>query len=513
MTDLSSKIWYGGEPESTTGRRRQIALLWVATLLLFFIGRLCLPFHPTDAALIHSRLLEALAHSHLWGRQGLISSLEFPTFTTICLLFARQAARFTPVTAAVLLTALSQTWAFSYVLRIPQTLNSRLITAVTLVLVGMSPEFQAVFLTDDPNWATAVPVASALYHLVRWQRKNSLRDAVVLGGACGLLVFCGPVGGVTALVFLLVSTLNIRRLPRLYDTQDMSGVPFLIWTPFGYCLILLFLMNWLIMNNPFYPLFSLSAGLTPEAIAALPSVFLPQLARLPRLCMGGLAIAFISVAGRRKVAAEGVAAGLIALFALEVLFGNSPVFMPGLKIQQLILGVTAVLFPSLFLSEQYRVSWKRYAAILLTAGTIFVTIALPNANQPEADLMGDHPGRDEVISVTDRYWRDGRIAVFGMRPPAVYFDAAEKRFIKRVDFYEDQLKAATGHEQLYLLIPPSDGRFYSPESSLARLHREGADWLLLEKAWPSGWQLWRGLLYDPPPGDERMRSPAGQTGQ
>ncbi|MDT8391975.1 MAG: hypothetical protein RRC34_15855 [Lentisphaeria bacterium] len=508
MTDLSAKIWYGGEPATGAARHRQTAMIWFAIALGFTAARLCLPVHATDSALIHTRIIEALGHSHIWGRQALISSLEFPTFTTICLLFTNQVAQFTPFTAATLLTALSQTWAFCYLLRIPQSLKGRLITGVTLGILGMSPEFQTAFLTDDPNWAAAVPVASALYHLVRWQRDNSLRDAVVLGGACGLLVFCGPVGLVTALVFLLVSTLNIRRLPRLYDTQNMTGVPFLIWAPFGYCLVLLFLANWLIMGNPFYPLVSLAPALTPAALSALPGSIPLSLVALPRLCVGGLVIAFFSVAGRRKVAAEGVAAALIALFALGVLFADTPVFMPGLHAQQLILAVTAVLFPSLFLFEQYQTSWKRHAAMFLMAATIFVTIAVPKSwILPETQLVGSPPSVEEVISVTDFYWRDGRIAVFGMRAPGVFFDSDEKRFIKRVDFFEEDLKADTLKEQLYLLIPPDDGRFYPPASSLAHLHAEGADWLLLEKAWPSGWQLWRGLLYDPPATDDSLSLP------
>lgn len=476
------------------------AIGWMLVLAAFAVMRLAMPFQASDAGMVHDRIVDALGNSLLWGRQALIASFEFPTFVTICLFFARQAARILPLEGIRLLVVCAQTWTFFYLLRIPGSTRGRIVTTVTFLALTTSPEFQAVFFSDDPNWISTVPIASALYHLIRWQRYSSLRDAIILAVCCGLLVFCGPAGLVCSLTFLIVGTLNIRSLPRLYDTQNMKGVGLLLWAPFCYCTMLLFLANWLIMRNAFFPLQSLAPALSPSRLRALATVLPKALLGMPWICVGGLVMALCSVVGRKRVAAEGLGAGLVALFLLKGLFGGTPVYVPGTELFSLIFGVWAILFPGLFLFELFDARWQRQAAILVTVATLFAGIAFPRPLAlPAKDLFGTPPDTGEIKSAIDFYWDDARIAVFGPRASAFYFDGGEHRFIARVDFHPRELAAKAATEQLYLLVPPDDGRFYGQNTPMQAIHSQGAAWLLAERAWESGWQLWRCVLYDPPP--------------
>jgi hypothetical protein len=302
------------------------------------------------------------------------------------------------------------------------------------------------------------------------------------------------------LTFLVVATLNIRTLPRLYDTQNMKGVGLLLWAPFCYCAGLLFLANWLIMRNAFFPLQSLAPALSPHRLRNLSTVLPGALLGMPWICVGGLVMALCSVVGRKRVAAEGLGAGLIALFLLKGLFSGTPVYVPGTELFSLIFGVSAILFPGLFLFELFDARWQRNAAILITVATLFAGIAFPRPmNLPGKDLLGIPPSIDEIKSVIDFYWDDARIAVFGPRASAFYFDKTEKRFIARIDFHPRDLVSKAATEQLYLLVPPDDGRFYGKGTPIQSIHSNGAEWLLVERVWESGWQLWRCIVYDPPP--------------
>jgi hypothetical protein len=499
MPIRSSTIWYGTLQQRGEREWRSTPLLaWTGALALFALLRLLLPFHETDAALVHERIVEGLESGLLWGRQGLLGSLEFPTLPTLCLLACRQIAAPLPVGGTHLLVTLAQTWTFFYLLRIPQTLKGRVLTIATFAALLMGRSFQSAFFASDPNWVVAVPVASALYHLIRWQQFNALRDAILLAVGCGLLAFCGPAGIVCALVLLCVGTVNIRRLPKLYDTQNMDGVALLLWAPLAYGVVLLFLGNWLIMGNAFYPFGSLASALAPENLVALPGNIVKAVRAMPWVGWGGLAIAICAVLGRRRVAAEGLAAGLIALLLTQAVFIDTPVHLAAGTLTAIILGVSATLFPGLFLFELFDAQWERQLSITLTALTIFACIALPRPQDGGKALFGTPPPPDEVEDFIDTYWRDARIAVFGMRASARYFDPSEERFLLRVDFYEGELLERAREEQMYLLIPPDNGRFYAPGSKLSELHAHGADWLLLEKSWNSGWQLWRCIVYDQP---------------
>jgi hypothetical protein len=63
-------------------------------------------------------------------------------------------------------------------------------------------------------------------------------------------------------------------------------------------------------------------------------------------------------------------------------------------------------------------------------------------------------------------------------------------------FSSDEFVELAADEQLNLLVPPDDGRFYDSDSPLAVIHANGAPYLFPVANLPGGWQLWRSI---PPP--------------
>ena len=110
------------------------------------------------------------------------------------------------------------------------------------------------------------------------------------------------------------------------------------------------------------------------------------------------------------------------------------------------------------------------------------------------------PSREEITAFIDQFWPQSRTMLYGLKLPAAYPDPLEKRFVARLDFQQDDLLKQETDEQLHILIPPPDGKYYPKDNSpLADIYANGRDWLILEKQWPSGCQLWRVV---PPPDNE-----------
>jgi hypothetical protein len=109
----------------------------------------------------------------------------------------------------------------------------------------------------------------------------------------------------------------------------------------------------------------------------------------------------------------------------------------------------------------------------------------------EAQFAGDAPTVEDIIADID----EQRVAVYGMRASAIYHDPHDTRFVARIDFHQGLFLEQGGDEILHLLVPPDDDRFYPARvSPFSSIHAEGRPWLLLEKSWPSGWQLWRCVI-------------------
>ncbi|MBQ9447887.1 MAG: hypothetical protein IJU61_14910, partial [Victivallales bacterium] len=161
------------------------------------------------------------------------------------------------------------------------------------------------------------------------------------------------------------------------------------------------------------------------------------------------------------------------------------------------------------------VRYAAYAAAICTIavacffGDINQTVEIskdPEKQEEEAYLpteAADAPPAQELFDFIDRYWPDSRIILVGSRLPAIYPDPEAKRFVSKINFNEKDFLAQSKDEQLHLLVPPPDGRFYPIQNSiLADIHKNGRDWLFLEKVFPNNWQLWRSTI--PPTGESKL---------
>jgi hypothetical protein len=508
MSTFGSRIWYGTFHDGAGLERPHLvpSLLWIAALLLLLSVRLLLPFAAVDTLVIHSRIADSLAAGQIWGRQAFVGSPEFPPLPTLALFFARRLGQWVGLPAGHALTVVCQIWVVFYLLRLPVRLVLRLLAVAPLMLLSFSPECRTVVLGVDPNWVAAVPAACGLFHLLRWQQHDSLRDAVLVAVNCGFLALVGPAGICLGLVFLLTAVLNLRRVAESNDSAVPQGVRLLLWTPFLYGLLLLFVANWLIMRNF---VFFLQRIL--EAVTSLsPETFLPlaaaQCRSASRVALGGILVSALYLRGRLRVAAVGLIAGLLVLLGAQVLFGALHIFLPGADILVLVLGAAGLAFPCFDTPGSGTPWWRPVLAALMIVATVGVTATRPRpepAGQLSALQTAPHPGM--ITSWVDRFWDRARVMVYGIHAPAFYLDLEERRFVARVDFHENTLLDRARDEQVYVLIPPCDGTFYAARTSeLADIHRHGRPWLLLEKTWPGGWQLGRCVIV---PDNERVVKP------
>lgn len=497
MTTLVSKIWYGTFHDRSDVKRPHLVptLMWIAFLMLIVSIRLALPFHETESMQVHARAADALLAGKVWGRQILVSSLEFPPLATVALLVVRTAAGWTHMPAAYLLVAICQTWTVCYLVRIPRTLQTRLVAVATLAATMLSPELRALVLTADPNWIAAVPATCALYHLIRWDENSALRDAVLVGVNCGILAVAGPPAFCLGFVLLTVSSLHLRHLVTDHPDGDIRGLHLLLWTPFCYCAMLLLLANWLIMRNVLF-LFTRLWDASPGG-PGLHGDLATQLALTPWIAVAGLVACSLCFGGRTRVASLATALAVATLAAVQALSATLRLLPPGSVVLLVTFGLAGLIFPAARWTHPGIPRWHRLLIGSVTAALLALTILrrTPQRELPAPDLaLAPHPG--QITAYVDRHWARGRILVHGTRAPALYLDLHESRFIARADYREDFLLQLASEEQLHLLVPPDNGWHYGPEDSgLAAIHNQGKPWLFLETTWPGGWQLWRVITY------------------
>lgn len=509
ITQSGKELWLGTAPIELDDAVRRHRLLtagaWLLCFALLLAGRLLLPFVQTDAMAAHSAITESLLHGQNWGRQALVSSIEFPPLPTIFLLLATQLGHLLRAPPGHLLVAFAQAWSLCYVIRMPRRRASRWIGIALMGLMLFIPGLQQAFLACDPNWVSVVPVCSAIHHAFRWYRYQSLRDAVVCAACCGLLTFAGPAGIVIGLALTLTMHVDLRRLTGV-PARDRGGIAFLIWTPFCYGLILLLLVNWLIMGNLLFGLERVLGALHSTNADSLTRHVLAALRHVHPVAAVGMVSLVLCIGSKRGAApsAASLMAAIVALGLCRAVFQALSVFVPAGELLALTCGTLALFLPLFLLEWRWR-QWRVPASLLVLAGTAALSSGTqaPRYGQ-NAEYATPCPSREYITRWIDRLWPDSRIAVHGIRLPALFPDVEETRFLPRVDFHEDLFVQQAHDEQLHLLLGPRDGRFYARQAGImADIHANGRPWLLLEKTWPGGWQLWRCVI--PPEKESRLK--------
>ncbi len=508
MSNLSHKIWYGSFHQGDDIHRPHLlpGLVWAVFLMAAATIRMRLPFLPAPSLEVHSAILESLTAGQIWGRQALVGSPEYPPLATLAMFAAQALARTLRLPTGQVLVALAQVWALFYLLRIPRQTVGRVLTAAIIVLLMIfHADARQTIYRVDPNWVVAIPAACGFYHFVLWCRSNSLRDIVLLGINCGLLAFAGPVGMLLAFLMLLVVSIRLLRpaLDQQLPGHSTRGLHLLAWTPLLYSVGLIVLANWLIMGSPLFFIHRFWQNLALLENISLASTAWDALGSISWLVIGGLGMAVIELRHRccRPWAAI-VAVSLAGLFMMQIILNHISYYAPGSESLILILALAGILMPfwKLEMAEEVmRGNTEGAWWLTVEAGVIglfmILGIAAPRAGLTSIDIFQPQPPeRREIIRLIEKHTPETRAMVYGLQTPARFDDLQEQRFVARLEFDRATVaEYAEDEEYFYLLVPPNNGKFYSPSNPLADLHRRGRPWLVLEKNWPGDWQLWRVL--------------------
>lgn len=471
--------------------------LWLLAFAALALGRLALPFRASDTMLVHAAVVDSLMAGHDWGRQALVGALEYPVLPTLALLLARVFAAPLRMNPGLLLVAVCQAWTIIYVLRLGANSRQRLAIAAGLAVAAAALDLADLFATADPNWIAAPFLGAVTYHLALWHRERDLRDAVLAAANLGMLVFTGPAGIALGLVLLLGMTQFLDH-NATEPKEERDGLKWLIWTPFGYCLLLLLVWSWLIMDTPFFLFSRLFQALHGQTTGAV----VEQSFQLLGGELGWFPLAAILAAGLclhpglpRRLSASSLSLGLLVVVAARALSVALALYPSGAGI---LVGSGAMGLIGLSLAgadwEGHRLRMGLGLAVLL-AGIVASHLAPTISLAEEARFAENAPPRGEIETYIDRHWPDSRVAVYGIRPAAIYHDPYERRFVARIDFHEGLFLDQARDEVLHLLLPPDNGLHYPQGMEpFSRIATEGKPWLLLEKTWPSGWQLWRCVI-------------------
>ncbi len=503
----SGPSWYGAEER----RRRDggprhngpPALVWVAAVVGLTAVRLSLPWLESDLMSIHQAAMESLAAGQNWGRQALFASLEFPPLAMLGMLAAETAGAWVGVQGGHLLAAFCQAWALLYLVRIPDNHRDRLLQVAVVGAALLVPYLAGVVARPDPNWVMAVPLAAFLFHLSQWERQAPLRDIVVMSVCLGLLVFCGIAGVSLAVILTTAALAEVATHPNL-TTSDRHGTMWLLGAPVVYCLVLMLLFNWLIMSDPLAPLRMLAGG---DASRWSAGAFADALGRYP-LWIVPLVLGLMLVGRRQRF---GLPSCLLLSLAAVPLTGAAVaaggVFPSGVRIALAVLGVMSLstVFVAARGLPRRRHRDTAIGLCVLAAAVLAVAAPAEPASEMDQALQGA-PTPEAVINAVDEHWSGSRIRVYGIRAPAAFPDPNHERFVPSVDFHQSILLEQARAEQMHVLLPPPDWR--QPERGLdspAEMRRGGGQYVLLERTWPGGWQLWRCVV--PPDGESHL--PAG----
>jgi hypothetical protein len=457
---------------------------------------------------VHARIVESILAGQNWGRQALVGSLEYPLFPTLMLLVSRVVLAPLGAGGDRWLVALCQVWALTYILRLSPTWRGRFLGLGILAASLLSPTVRHAVVALDPNWVLAVPMASVIYHLTAWHRDRELRDVVLCAVNSGLLGFCGFGGVVFAIGVLWMMCKEVRLVSKV-NPEEQSGVKLLIWTPLAYCAFLWLLWNWLVMGDMLYCLGRVVDSCRAFTLAETLRGVRASLFAIPVLVPATVVLLCLILGTAQGGIAACLAVGLVGIFAVRTLAVVLELHPAGAAVAGVVVCIAGLILPWMPVagkSPKQPPPNRLLFARLLTVPVLLLSFAYPGVSVvAEGAFAGDAPPRREITACIDQYWPNSRTAVYGIRLPAIYHDPRERRFVARLDYHRDVFLRQARKEQMYLLVPPSDGRFYARRvTPFAVIHAQGARWLFLEREWrATGWQLWRCVI--PPEGESKLR--------
>lgn len=497
MTNLAKTLWFGyyqkGNEQQDIPWLR--ALAWTAFLAALFILRLHLPFTQHEAGTMHLRIIESLLAGQDWGRQALVGSIEFPPLPTLSLFLTRAISSVIPLSGLQLLVTVAEIWSLYFLIRIPQTLTGRVtIAAIVATLVFFNDFIRATILAADPAWISIVPLACITYYIFEWCRHDSLRGLVIIGSTTAVTAFAGPLCFIAGLLVCLGVSIRVSLLKHRQHPHYIQGAHLLLWAPLCYAVVLVFLGNWLILNDPVFflraPFAAFSAGLQDSILPLISEVPV----QTPLVVISACLVLIVSFKKRIAAPVIIIAVTLLTVLISHFLFINTNIYSPAASALIIALSLSALITP--FAHADFCAERKRKIfALVIVVATITAGIVQKTPNDlPQVSLaLPNAPSQEQVLKAVDRHTPESRIFIHGIKAAAAYPDLEERRFIRRLDFKEEHLRwYAEQEEYLYFLLPPANGVFY-PRANDVRtdVYYRGREWLFLEKVWPGGWQLWR----------------------
>ena len=470
------------------------AVFAVLVVLLYL-----LPHKPTEAMEIHQAITGALRAGNNWGRQALVGNTDYPALQSLCLLVCEAIATPVRLNGARLMCTLAQVWMLIYFIRLLLQAKRYHLVVFPFVIFMVLPFIRDDVIVLDPNWIAAVPAAAIIYHLTLWRETKNLRSLIVASAACGILCLCGITGllvGCCTAIFLYF----IAKHDLTEQGKPSAGMRTLLWSTAIYCIAIWLLWNWLVMDDILFGLRDLFARLS----TLTRNGFSRNLLALSPVTLSLVAFLFPLLILCMKSDFPAIAKCLIAQLVLLVLTSalSNCLQIPATGVLPLATTVILATY-SICCITTFKHPVSAQACMVTLILCFFVTFRAESlTKQPiRVDNAGSYlPPREEITAFIDQFWPQSRTMLYGLKLPAAYPDPIEKRFVARLDFQQDDLLKQETDEQLHILIPPPDGRYYPKDNSpLADIYANGRDWLILEKQWPSGCQLWRVV---PPPENE-----------
>ncbi len=469
----------------------------VFAVLLFLLY--ILPHQPTEAMEIHQAITGALRAGNNWGRQALVGNTDYPALQSLCLLVCEAVATPIRLNGPRLMCALAQAWMLTIFVRILLHTGHLKLVWLPILLSAVLPVIRDVLLSLDPNWIAAVPAAEILYHLVLWKETKNLRSMIVASACCGILCLCGLAGFLTGCATAILLYF-IAKKDLAEQNSPTNGLRTLLWSTAAYSVFIWLLWNWLVMDDVFFGLRDLFARLpsisqkdftlvliTPNPLSVIILLFLAPLA-------------ILCLKSDKKEASQCLIVQVIFLIAVAAF--SRCIQVPATAVWPLaIVVILSTVTLACICTLPHRVTRDATLASLVIIILASFRIASSFTHGSIVSLApANLPPREEITAFIDQFWPQSRTMLYGLKLPAAYPDPLEKRFVARLDFQQDDLLKQETDEQLHILIPPPDGKYYPKHNSpLADIYANGRDWLILEKQWPGGCQLWRVV---PPPKNE-----------
>ena len=486
----------------------------------------------SDGTLAHTAIVNALKAGNNWGRQALVGNTDYPALPTLLLLVSDTLCNVlslvkVTLSPVILLASLSLAVMLAYLIRILLLVGRPQFIPIPLIAAFLIPVSRISLKIAAPDLIVIMPLSAIVCHIIAWSMSKSIRSMVMAAAYNGILCLCGVPCAIAAIAMAIVFYIAVRK-DLATNGQPYDGMRSLLWSTAAYCLALWFLWNWLVMDNAFFGLsdifmrlrcasktISLLWSSSPLTLTAL--VFIAPLVILSTKsnyataakCVLAQVIVLIvssSFAKGLKLAQTGILP--MAVFAIIAAFTLCAASEFTHKVPRtccILALVLCVLFSyratrgarrSMELSGGDTVCFELNTSSELLLGINWkesLDLALFNPNQQA-------PTAEEITGYIDDFWPLSRVMLYGLRLPICYLDAAEKRFVARLDYQEEELLKQAQDEQLHILVPPRDGIFYPAKGHpLADIHENGRPWLLLERTWRGGWQLWRVAV---PPNNE-----------